>query len=100
MDDQICTQECIRSSALIYRTFRKHTRRIYFLAKSCTIINFGLSLFSLNVRNVRIVRNVIFPEKDNRNINYGLYPIPPHIGAPFFHSSNVNIGLTNCTDPM
>ena len=28
------------------------------------------------------------------------YPIPPHIGATFFHSSNVNIGLTNCTTPM
>ena len=32
--------------------------------------------------------------------NTGFYLIPPHIGAPFFHSPNVNIGLTSLTTPI
>ena len=56
MDDQTSTQECIRSSALIYRTFRKHTQNIFLTKKLYNYFFRAVIIFTLN-NNCRNCKN-------------------------------------------
>ena len=56
MDDQTSTQECIRSSALIYRTFRKHTQNIFLTKKLYNYFFWAVIIFTLN-NNCRNCKN-------------------------------------------